>query len=58
MVRAAAKNFKNVTIITIQKMINEINELENFKGKTTLKFRELCSKALVLLLTIFDSKLV
>ena len=44
MVRAAAKNFKNVSIIT---NINDyrplIDELENLNGKTSLNFRELMS---------------
>ena len=44
MVRAAAKNFKNVTIVTSKNdYVSLINELETFKGKTTLKFRELMS---------------
>ena len=44
MVRAAAKNFKNVTILTNKndyKLL--INQLETFNGKTTLKFREFMS---------------
>ena len=49
LVRAAAKNYKNVTIITnINDYKNLIKELETNKGKTSLKFREnLSSKALV-----------
>ena len=49
MVRAAAKNFKNVTIVTNREDYGSlINELDKFKGKTSLKFRELMSsKALV-----------
>ena len=44
MVRAAAKNFKNVTIITNKNdYSNFIEELMRNKGKTTLKFRELMS---------------
>ena len=40
MVRAAAKNFKNVTIITNKNnYLNLIRELEQNKGKTSLKFR-------------------
>ena len=40
MVRAAAKNFNNVTIVTNKKDYELlINELENNKGKTSLKFR-------------------
>ena len=47
MVRAAAKNFKNVTIITnISDYGYLIKELDTFKGKTSLKFREyMASKA-------------
>ncbi len=47
LVRAAAKNYKNVTIITnINDYKNLIKELETNKGKTSLKFREnLSSKA-------------
>ena len=44
MVRAAAKNYKNVTIVTNRNDYKFlIKELENFKGKTSLKFRELMS---------------
>ena len=44
MVRAAAKNFKNVTIITNRNDYRSlIKELETLKGKTSLKFRELMS---------------
>ena len=40
MVRAAAKNFNNVTIITNKDDYESlIKELENLKGKTSLKFR-------------------
>ena len=40
MVRAAAKNFKNVTIITNKNDYDPlIEELEKNKGKTSLKFR-------------------
>ena len=47
MVRAAAKNFKNVTIITNKSDYEPlINELKKNKGKTSIKFREyLSSKA-------------
>ena len=42
MVRAAAKNFKNVTIITNKNDYEDlIKELKRHKGKTSLKFREL-----------------
>ena len=41
MVRAAAKNFKNVSIITnISDYKNLVNEIKKNKGKTSLKFRE------------------
>ena len=47
MVRAAAKNFKSVTIITDKKDYSElIKEMKRFKGRTTLNFREkMASKA-------------
>ncbi len=41
MVRAAAKNYKDVTVITSSNQYNElIDELEKNKGYTSLKFRE------------------
>ncbi len=41
MVRAAAKNFKDVVIITSKKDYEDlIKELKRFNGKTTLAFRE------------------
>ena len=41
MVRAAAKNFKNVSIITSTNDYKDlINEIKKNKGKTSLKFRE------------------
>jgi len=44
MVRSAAKNFKNVLIITSKNDYPDlINEIEKNKGKTTLKFREFMS---------------
>ena len=44
MVRAAAKNFKNVAIITNKNDYSElVKELEKYKGKTSLKFREIMS---------------
>ena len=56
MVRAAAKNFKNVTIIT---NINDykflIKELETLKGKTSLKFRELMSSKAFGLTAYYDA---
>ena len=47
MVRAAAKNFKSVTIITDKEDYPElIKEIKKLKGKTTLNFREkMASKA-------------
>ena len=47
MVRAAAKNFKNVLIITNKNDYSDlVNEIKKNKGKTTLNFREyMASKA-------------
>ena len=47
MVRAAAKNFKDVTIITDKQDYSElIRELKKFRGKTTFNFRKkMASKA-------------
>ena len=39
MVRSAAKNFRNVAIITNKNDYNSIKELDKHKGKTSLKFR-------------------
>ena len=56
MVRAAAKNFKNVTIITNKDDYNSlIKELENFKGKTSIKFRELMSSRAFGLTAYYDA---
>tara|TARA_Y100000768_G_scaffold383301_1_gene365197 strand:+ start:2408 stop:3958 length:1551 start_codon:yes stop_codon:yes gene_type:complete len=56
MVRAAAKNFKNVTIITNKNDYGLlIKELENFKGKTSLKFRELMSSKAFGLTAYYDA---
>ena len=56
MVRAAAKNFKNVTIITNKKDYNSlIKELDQNKGKTTLRFRELMSSKAFGLTAYYDS---
>ena len=56
MVRAAAKNFKNVSIIT---NINDyrplIDELENLNGKTSLNFRELMSSKAFGLTAYYDA---
>ena len=56
MVRAAAKNFKNVSIVTNRddyKFL--IEELETFKGKTSLKFRELMSSKAFGLTAYYDA---
>ncbi len=56
MVRAAAKNFKNVTIITNKNDYGFlIKELETLKGKTSLKFRELMSSKAFGLTAYYDS---
>ncbi len=56
MVRAAAKNFKNVTIITNKNDYSSlIKELETFKGKTSLKFRELMSSKAFGLTAYYDA---
>jgi len=56
MVRAAAKNFKNVSIVTNKndyKLL--IKELETLKGKTSLKFRELMSSKAFGLTAYYDA---
>lgn len=56
MVRAAAKNFKNVTIITNKSDYGIlINEMEKNNGKTTLKFREFMSSKAFGLTAYYDS---
>ncbi len=56
MVRAAAKNFKNVAIITNRDDYGSlIKELETFKGKTSIKFRELMSSKAFSLTAYYDS---
>ena len=56
MVRAAAKNFKNVTIITnIDDYSALIKELESSNGKTCLKFRELMSSKAFGLTAYYDA---
>jgi len=56
MVRAAAKNFKNVTIITNSNDYHSLsNELKKFEGKTSLKFRELMSSKAFGLTAYYDS---
>ena len=48
MVRAAAKNFKNVTIITNKNDYSKlIEEIEKNNGKTSLRFREIMSYCLL-----------
>ncbi len=56
MVRAAAKNFKNVTIVTNKddyKFL--IKELETSQGRTSLKFRELMSSKAFGLTAYYDA---
>jgi phosphoribosylaminoimidazolecarboxamide formyltransferase/IMP cyclohydrolase len=56
MVRAAAKNFNNVTIITNKSDYTHlINEIEKNKGNTTLKFRELMSSKAFGLTAYYDA---
>ena len=56
MVRAAAKNFKNVTIITNKDDYESlIKELKNLKGKTSLNFRELMSSKAFGLTAYYDA---
>ena len=56
MVRAAAKNFKNVTIITNKNDYSSlINELEKYKGKTSLHFREVMSSKAFSLTAYYDA---
>jgi phosphoribosylaminoimidazolecarboxamide formyltransferase/IMP cyclohydrolase len=56
MVRAAAKNFKNVTIVTNKNDYpNLIEELEKYKGATTLKYRELMSSKAFGLTAYYDA---
>ncbi len=56
MVRAAAKNFKNVTIVTSSSDYGFlIKELETFNGRTSLKFRELMSSKAFGLTAYYDA---
>ena len=56
MVRAAAKNFKNVTIITNKNDYKPlIKELEKNKGKTSIKFREFMSSKAFGLTAYYDA---
>jgi phosphoribosylaminoimidazolecarboxamide formyltransferase / IMP cyclohydrolase len=56
MVRAAAKNFENVAIITNKNDYkNLVDEIEKNKGSTTLKFRELMSSKAFGLTAYYDA---
>ena len=56
MVRSAAKNYKNVLIVTSKTDYPAvINEIKNNKGKTSLKFRELMSSKAFGLTAYYDS---
>ena len=56
MVRAAAKNFENVTIVTNKDDYGSlINELKTFNGKTSLKFREQMSSKAFGLTAYYDA---
>ena len=56
MVRAAAKNYKNVAIITNKNDYSElVKELEKYKGKTSLKFREIMSSKAFGLTAYYDA---
>ena len=56
MVRAAAKNFKNVTIITNKNdYVPLIKELEKNKGKTSINFREFMSSKAFGLTAYYDA---
>ena len=56
MVRAAAKNFKNVTIITNKNdYVQLIDELKKNNGKTSLRFREIMSSKAFGLTAYYDA---
>ena len=56
MVRAAAKNFKNVAIITSKNdYAYLIDELKKYKGKTSLNFREIMSSKAFGLTAYYDA---
>ena len=56
MVRSAAKNYKNVLIVTSKNDYEDlINEIEKNKGKSSLKFRELMSSKAFGLTAYYDS---
>ncbi len=56
MVRSAAKNYKDVTVITSSDQYNElINELNKYKGSTSLNFRERLSRIAFTETAYYDS---
>ena len=56
MVRSAAKNYKDVTVITSSKQYDElIDELNKFKGSTSLEFREKLSRIAFAETAYYDS---
>ena len=56
MVRSAAKNFKNVTIVTNKSDYKYlVDEIDKYKGKTSLKFRELMSSKAFSLTAYYDA---
>jgi len=56
MVRAAAKNFESVTVITDKKDYSElIKELKKFKGKTTFNFRKKMARKAYGLTAYYDA---
>ena len=56
MVRAAAKNYRNVSIVTNRNDYKSlIRELETYKGRTSLKFRELMSSKAFGLTAYYDA---
>ena len=56
MVRAAAKNYNDVTVITSTKQYSElINELKKNKGSTSLEFRKRMSQSAFTETAYYDS---
>ncbi len=56
MVRSAAKNYKDVTVVTSSEQYAElIDELNKFKGSTSLKFREKLSRIAFAETAYYDS---
>ena len=56
MVRSAAKNYKDVTVITSSEQYKElINELNKYKGSTSLNFREKLSRIAFTETAYYDS---